>query len=190
MSPMRNGLDWNTNAPPPTALKRVPRSMSKQPPGREPPLRVNHWTHVSQSPAQVWRPGLDRGERLVETMVGTSAGFDTAGQCGWQPAQMHEHMHARIHRVHKKPRPPPGKSPSRSSALLVISSCFLTDRSRFQRRRRRRTRRIYPRGRSCGTVRRVGTSISQRRSGRWSWRCTYTSLILGSIKRRNILDII
>ena len=111
MSPTRNGLDWNTNAPPFTAPKRVPAQLSKQPLGREPVLRVNHWTHVSQSPAQVWRPGLDRGERLVETMVGKSAGFDTAAQCGWQPAQLHEHMHARIHRVHKKPRPPPPPPP-------------------------------------------------------------------------------
>jgi Ca2+-binding EF-hand superfamily protein len=113
VSPMRSRVDWNTmGRPPVTALATVPVAARALPPGLQPTLlAVNHWTHVSQSPSQLWRPGLDRGERLAESMVGQSGGLDVAAACGWQPGQIHEHMHARVHRVHKKPKPPPPPPP-------------------------------------------------------------------------------
>ncbi len=111
VSPIRSRVDWNTMTKPATALATVPMVAGALPPGQAPLLAVNHWMHVSQSPSQLWRPGLDRGERLAETMLGQSGGLDVAAACGWQPGQIHEHMHARVHRVYKKPPPPPPPPP-------------------------------------------------------------------------------
>jgi hypothetical protein len=111
VSPIRSRVDWNTMAKPATPLTTPAAATGMMPPGTEPLLAVNHWTHVSHSPSQLWRPGLDRGERLSEAVVGRGGGLGKGAACGWQQAQIHEHMHARVHRIHKKPRPPPPPPP-------------------------------------------------------------------------------